>query len=166
VPKHRRMSWLAGALALVALSQAWPGIAGESAPLAPGFTVRALDGRSVRLSDYKGKAVVLDFWATWCAPCRASLPHLNEVQGRFSKQGLVVLGISVDDAEPAEVRQFADKLGLKFRMAMADERVLDLYGPIRTIPTTFFINRKGEVTRRVVGYIDSETLEGYVKELF
>ena len=166
MPKHRRMSWLAGALALVALSQARPGIAGEAAPLAPGFTVRALDGHSVRLSDYKGKVVVLDFWATWCAPCRASLPHLNDVQGRFSKQGLVVLGISVDDAEPQEIRQFADKLGLKFRMAMADERVLDLYGPIRTIPTTFFINRRGEVTRRVVGYIDSETLEGYVKELF
>ena len=164
--KHRRVSWFAGALALVALTQPRPGIAGESAPLAPAFTVRALDGHSVRLSDYKGKVVVLDFWATWCAPCRASLPHLNDVQERFSKQGLVVLGISVDDAEPSEIRQFADKLGLKFRMAMADERVLDIYGPIRTIPTTFFINRKGEVTRRVVGYIDSETLEGYVKELF
>ena len=166
MPTHRRMSWLAGALALVILSQTRPGVAAEGPPMAPSFTVRALDGRPVRLSDYKGKVVVLDFWATWCAPCRASLPHLNEVQGRFSKQGLVVLGISVDDAEPQEVRQFADKLGLKFRMAMADERVLDLYGPIRTIPTTFFINRKGEVTRRVVGYIDSETLEGYVKELF
>jgi len=160
------MSWLAGVLTLVAIGQARPIFAGESAPIAPGFTVRALDGRNVRLSDYKGKAVVLDFWATWCAPCRASLPHLNDVQGRFSKQGLVVLGISVDDAEPQEVRQFADRLGLKFRMAMADERVLDLYGPIRTIPTTFFINRRGEVTRRVVGYIDSETHEGYVKELF
>ena len=166
MPKHHRMSWLAGVLTLLAISQARPTNAGETAPVAPGFTVRALDGRIVRLSDYKGKAVVLDFWATWCAPCRASLPHLNEVQGRFSKQGLVVLGISVDDAEPQEIRQFADRLGLKFRMAIADERVLDLYGPIRTIPTTFFINRRGEVTRRVVGYIDGETLEGYVKELF
>ena len=163
---HRRVLCLAGALALLVAAEARPGRAGESAPIAPGFTIRTLDGHSVRLSDYKGKVVVLDFWATWCAPCRASLPHLNEVQGRFSKQGLVVLGISVDDAEPQTVRQFADRLGLKFRMAMADERLLDLYGPIRTIPTTFFINRRGEVTRRVVGYIDSETLEGYVKELF
>ena len=164
--QHRALLRLLAALALIATAESRPGYAGESAPLAPSFTVRALDGRSVRLSDYKGKAVVLDFWATWCAPCRASLPHLNEVQGRFSKQGLVVLGLSVDDAEPQTVRRFADKLGLKFRMAMADERVLDLYGPIRTIPTTFFINRRGEVTRRVVGYIDSETLEGYVRELF
>jgi thiol-disulfide isomerase/thioredoxin len=140
--------------------------AGESAPIAPTFTVRGLDGRAVKLSDFKGKAVVLDFWATWCGPCRASLPHLDEVQGRFAGKGLVVVGISVDDTDPQTIRRFTDKLGLKFRMAMADERVLDLYGPIRTIPTTFFINRRGEVTRRVVGYIDSETLEGYVKELF
>lgn len=166
VLQHHRLIRLVGVLALLAVVETRPAVAGESAPLAPSFTVRALDGRSVRLSDYKGKAVVLDFWATWCAPCRASLPHLDEVQGRFSKQGLVVLGLSVDDAEPQTVRRFADKLGLKFRMAMADERVLDLYGPIRTIPTTFFINRRGEVTRRVVGYIDSETLEGYVRELF
>ena len=125
-----------------------------------------IDGRTVKLSDFKGKVVVLDFWATWCGPCRASLPHLNEVQGRFAGQGLVVVGISVDDTEPQVVRHFVDRLGLKFRMAMADERVLDLYGPIRTIPTTFFINRRGEVVRRVVGYIDSETLESYVRELF
>jgi peroxiredoxin len=94
------------------------------------------------------------------------MPHLNEVQSRFSSQGLVVLGISVDDETPQAVRRYADRLGVKFRLAMADERLLDLYGPIRSIPTTFFINRRGEVTRRVVGYIDRETLEAYVRELF
>ncbi|HEY2955967.1 MAG TPA: TlpA disulfide reductase family protein [Candidatus Eisenbacteria bacterium] len=140
--------------------------AGASETLAPSFTVRSLDGRSLRLSEFKGRAIVLDFWATWCGPCRASLPHLNDVQGRFGAQGLVVVGLSVDDAEPQAVRRFVDRLGVRFRMAMADERVLDLYGPIRTIPTTFFINRRGEVTRRVVGYIDPETLEAYVRELF
>src|SRR5262245_52065258 len=100
---HRRVLCLAGTLALLVVAKAPPVHAGESTPIAPGFTVRTLDGRSVRLSDYKGKAVVIDFWATWCVPCRASLPHLNDVQGRFPKQ-LVVLGISVDDAEPQEVR--------------------------------------------------------------
>ena len=164
--RHRR---LVGPLALVALLAAFvpqPAAAGESAPLAPSFTVRGLDGRNMRLADFKGKAVVLDFWATWCGPCRASMPHLSEMQGRFSGQGLVVLGISVDDADPQTVRRFADRLGVKFRLAMADEKLLDLYGPIRSIPTTYFINRRGEVTRRVVGYIDRETLESYVRELF
>jgi len=157
---------IVAALALLAVAGARPAGAGESAPVAPAFTIRGLDGHTVKLSDFKGKVVVLDFWATWCGPCRASLPHLNEVQGRFAGRGLVVVGISVDDTEPQNIRHFVDGLGLKFRMAMADERVLDLYGPIRQIPTTFFINRRGEVARRVVGYIDGETLEGYVKELF
>jgi len=157
---------LAAVLALSAAGDPRPAGAGANEPLAPLFTVRGLDGRNLRLSEFKGRAVVLDFWATWCAPCRASLPHLNDVQGRFGGRGLVVLGLSVDDAEPQTIRRFADRLGVKFRMAMADEHVLDLYGPIRTIPTTFFINRRGEVTRRVVGYIDPETLEAYVRELF
>jgi peroxiredoxin len=94
------------------------------------------------------------------------MPHLSHLQDRYSRQGLVVLGLSVDDADAQTVRRYADRLGVKFRLAMADERVLDLYGPIRSIPTTFFINRRGEVTRRVVGYVDSETLESYVLELF
>ena len=164
--QHRRLVRLLAALAVFAVAQSRSAAAGENAQLAPTFTVRALDGKTVKLSDYKGKAVVLDVWATWCGPCRATMPHLNEVQSRFSSQGLIVLGISVDDEEPQAVRRFADRLGVKFRLAMADERMLDLYGPIRSIPTTFFINRRGEVTRRVVGYIDRETLEAYVRELF
>ena len=166
MPQHRRLFWLVVAPALLVVAESRPASAGENAHIAPTFTVRALDGRTVKLSDFKGKAVVLDFWATWCGPCRASMPHLNEVQSRFSGQGLVVLGLSVDDEEPQTVRRFAQRLGVKFRLAMADERVLDLYGPIRSIPTTFFINRRGEVTRRVVGYIDGETMEAYVRELF
>ena len=76
------------------------------------------------------------------------------------------LGLSVDDSEPVEVKRFANRLGISFRIAMADEHVLDLYGPIRSIPTTFFINGRGQMVRRVVGYIDPETMESYALELF
>ena len=110
--------------------------------------------------------MVLDFWATWCAPCRASLPHFDHIQERYAGEGLVVLGLSVDETGPAGVRRFAERLGIKFRLAMAEEKLLDQYGPIRQIPTTFFINRRGEVVRRTVGYLDSETLDAYVRELF
>ncbi len=139
----------------------------ESAPKsAPSFAVRTLDGKMFRLSEHRGRPVVLDFWATWCAPCRASMPHLAGVQQRYSGEGLVVLGLSVDEEGPAVVRRFGERLKIRFRLAMADEKLLDQYGPIRQIPTTFFINRKGEVVRRTVGYIDAETLDEYVKELF
>jgi len=153
-------------LACVALTASRPALAGDGPAPAPAFSVRALDGRTFRLSDYRGRPVVIDFWATWCKPCRASMPHLSELQERFAERGLVIVGLSVDDAAPEDVKRFAEGLRVKFRLAMANDRVLDDYGPIRALPTTFFINRKGDVVRRVVGYIDAETMESYVRELF
>jgi thiol-disulfide isomerase/thioredoxin len=133
---------------------------------APPFTVKTFEGKVVRLSDLKGRPVVLDFWATWCRPCRAAMPALDAVQKRFGDGKLVVIGLSVDEEDGnQDVRRFAHDLGVSFRLGMANERVLDLYGPIRSLPTTFFINRQGEVVRRVKGYIDSETLDSYVLEL-
>ena len=136
-----------------------------SSRLAPSFSVRTLDGKTFRLQDQRGKPVVLDFWATWCSPCRASMPHLDRIQERHARDGLVVLGLSVDEVGSAKVKRFAERLGVRFRLAMAEEKLLDQYGPIRQIPTTFFINRRGEVVRRTVGYLDAETLDAYVREL-
>jgi thiol-disulfide isomerase/thioredoxin len=132
---------------------------------APAFNVRTLEGKPLRLAELKNRPVILDFWATWCGPCRASMPHLSSMQSRYEKQGLTVIGMSVDDGGPQNVRKFANQLGVRFTLAMANDEILDAYGPIRSIPTTFFINRKGEIVRRVVGYIDGETMEDYVKEL-
>jgi len=157
-------SWLIAGVCLgIGLGLASPSHAGGGQ--APAFTIRTLDGKALRTSDFRGQPVVLDFWATWCAPCRAGLPHLDRIQTRYRDSGLVVIGLSVDDVPPAEVRRYADKLGLRFRLAMASESVLDDYGPIRSIPTTFFINRRGEIVRRVVGYVDAETMEAFAKEI-
>ena len=136
-----------------------------SAKQAPAFNVRTLSGKSLRLAELRNKPVIVDFWATWCGPCRASMPHLSTMQSRYEKQGLTVIGMSVDDGELRDVQKFATQLGIKFPIAMANDEVLDAYGPIRSIPTTFFINRKGDIVRRVVGYIDGETMEDYVKEI-
>jgi len=133
---------------------------------APPFAVRDLEGRTVRLQDLKGRPVVLDFWATWCAPCRASMPELDAIQNRYADRGLVVLGLSLDEEGTAPVRRFVDRLGVKFRIALANEKMLAQYGPIRSAPTTVFINRKGMVVRRVVGYVDRETMESFILELF
>jgi thiol-disulfide isomerase/thioredoxin len=132
---------------------------------APAFSVRTLEGKALRLSDLRKRPVILDFWATWCGPCRASMPHLGEMQDRYGKQGLAVIGLSVDEQGPQRVKQFATRLGVRFTLAMANDEVLDAYGPIRSIPTTFFINRDGQIVRRVVGYIDDDTMEDYVKEI-
>jgi len=136
-----------------------------SARPAPSFSLKTLEGKPLKSSDLRQKPLIVDFWATWCAPCRASMPHLSSMQTRYEKQGLTVVGLSVDESGPQSVKQFANKLGVKFTLAMANDEVLDAYGPIRSIPTTFFINRKGDIVRRVVGYIDGETMEGYVKEI-
>ena len=132
---------------------------------APSFSVKTLEGKALRSGDLRNKPLIVDFWATWCGPCRASMPHLSAMQARYEKQGLTIVGMSVDDGGPAAVRKFANQLGVKFTLAMANDEILDAYGPIRSIPTTFFINRKGEIVRRVVGYIDGETMEEYVKEI-
>jgi thiol-disulfide isomerase/thioredoxin len=153
---------LLAAIALIAA--AVPASAGERQ--APLFSIRDLDGKVFKLADAKGHPVLIDFWATWCRPCRASMPHLSQLQDQYAKDGLIILGLSLDDIEPRAVRRYARSIGVKFRLAMADEDVLHLYGPIRSIPTTFFIDRDGRVARRVIGYIDPETMETYTLELF
>ena len=150
-------------IAAVALALLAP--APASARQAPAFSVRTLSGKSLRLAELRNKPVIVDFWATWCGPCRASMPHLSSMQSRYEKQGLTVIGMSVDEGAAQDVRRYATQLGIKFPIAMANDDVLDAYGPIRSIPTTFFINRKGDIVRRVVGYIDGDTMEDYVKEI-
>jgi cytochrome c biogenesis protein CcmG/thiol:disulfide interchange protein DsbE len=153
------------ALAFAATLGTYSGVACAGDVQAPTFTVKTVEGRAVRFSDYRNRPVVVDFWATWCAPCRASMPHLSTMQERYAKSGLAVIGMSVDESGPAPVRRFANGLGVKFTIAMANDEILDAYGPIRSIPTTFFINRRGDIVRRVVGYIDGETMDSYVQEI-
>jgi cytochrome c biogenesis protein CcmG/thiol:disulfide interchange protein DsbE len=153
------------AFALVAALGSVAGIASAGETLAPAFSVKSVEGKAVRFSDYRNRPVIVDFWATWCVPCRASMPHLSSMQDRYGKNGLAVIGMSVDESGPGPVKKFASGLGVRFTIAMANDEVLDAYGPIRSIPTTFFINRKGEIVRRVVGYIDGDVMDSYVQEI-
>jgi thiol-disulfide isomerase/thioredoxin len=161
LPRLPRFAALAFTLALV--PAAVPAIAGDVS--APAFNVRTLEGKAVRLSDFRNRPVIVDFWATWCAPCRATVPHLNQLSERYGARGLTVLGVSVDETGTAPVKRFVTGNRVRYTVAMANDEMLDAYGPIRSIPTMVFISRRGEIVRRVVGYIDQETLDGYVQEI-
>ena len=154
-------------LALAGMAIGWQSLTPVVTPrdAAHPFTVRSIDGRTLRLSELRGRPVILDFWATWCVPCRASMPLLSTMQGRYASRGLFVMGLSVDDGMPQDVQRFADRLHVRFPVAMASEGILDDYGPIRSIPTTIFIDRRGHIVRRVVGYVDQETLDGFIREI-
>jgi len=133
--------------------------------LAPDFTLRDLNGESFSLAEAKGKVVILDFWATWCPPCRAELPHFQSLHREYEGKGLVVIGISLDSTGAASVKSFIEDNGISYPILMGDRDVQASYGGIRSIPTTFVIDRKGHIVKKFVGYQSKEVFEDLVKKL-
>ncbi|MCZ6676580.1 MAG: redoxin domain-containing protein [Candidatus Poribacteria bacterium] len=117
---------------------------------APGFTLPDLEGNPVSLSDFKGKVVILDFWATWCGPCVVEIPHFIRFQEEFGKKGFTMLGISTDDGVNV-VKKFVEEYQVNYPNLMADGNVKALYGGVRSIPTTFVLDRDGVIQRHYVG---------------
>lgn len=122
---------------------------------APDFTLRDLDGRNYTLSDRLGKDVILlNFWATWCVPCGAEMPHLEQVYQQYKDKGFVVLGIAMDGPETvSQVGPFARRYGVNFPVLLDEEtRVVGVYNPKRTAPLNILIDRKGQIARVRNGY--------------
>lgn len=117
---------------------------------APDFTLKDLDGKDVSLSDHSGKVIILDFWATWCPPCKMELPHFKTLIDRYGEQGLVVIGIALDKEQT--VKSFVEKEKIENIVCLGNESVVKAYGGITGIPTTFIIDRKGDITDKFVGY--------------
>jgi len=130
---------------------------------APDFSLLTLDGQKVKLSDYRGKAVLLNFWATWCPPCKVEMPWFVDFQKQYGKDGLVVLGVAMDDAEPAEIGKFASDLGVNYTVLLGTDKVSDAYGDVQYLPTTFFIGRNGAIVDKATGLLDRKDLEDDVK---
>jgi peroxiredoxin len=131
---------------------------------APDFTLTTLTGETFTLSDLRGKPVVLNFWATWCPPCRAELPELQAAAERY--QGEIVIA-GVNQAEPADsVAQFADSLGLRFLVPLdRDAQVSRLYGA-RSLPTTFFVDRDGVIRQIQIGPVTEATLTQLLSSIY
>ncbi len=135
---------------------------GSSGTIAPEISLRDLNGKPLTLADYKGKVVLLDFWATWCTPCRGEIPHFVEFQNNYHDQGLQVIGVSMDDdAKP--VAEFYQQYKMNYPVGMGTTQLADAYGGILGLPVTFLIGRDGRIVQKYVGAVDMATVEQQMK---
>jgi len=132
---------------------------------APVWELQDVGGKTVRSADFKGKVVILDFWATWCAPCRAEIPDFIALQKQYENQGLVVIGASVDEGGADVVKPFAQKLGINYPVVLADEKTQEAFGGIEAVPTTFIIDREGRIVKEHMGFADKDKFENEIKPL-
>ncbi len=134
--------------------------------LAPPFILKDLDGKKVSLDDFKGKVVLIDFWATWCPPCKESVPDLNSLYEKYKNNGVVILGLSVDAGGPNIVKAFKEAYKMSYPILMADESITRKYG-VRGIPSLFILDKDGRVQQNFVGFSPGMTamIEKKIKEL-
>ena len=138
--------------------------AGLNGTVAPDFQLQSLDGKQVRLSDYRGKAVLLNFWATWCAPCKIEMPWFIDLQRQYASRGLQVIGVAMDDSGEAAIAKFAKEMAVNYPVLIGKESVGDAYGGVEFLPTTFFIDRQGKVVERVFGLASRSDVEDDIKK--
>jgi peroxiredoxin len=160
--------WVTATLALL-INLALPRIAsaqvGKPGQTAPAWALKSVEGKQLKSADYLGKVVILDFWATWCPPCRAEIPSFIQLQKQYGKDGLVVVGISLDQDGPAVVKKFIASNGINYDIVMGDTKTTEAYGGVESIPTTFVIDRQGKIAAKHVGLTEKAEFEKEIKPL-
>jgi thiol-disulfide isomerase/thioredoxin len=131
---------------------------------APDFTLESLDGRSVTLSSLRGKAVLLNFWATWCGPCKIETPWLVELQNQYGPQGLQIIGVEAGDDGKDDIAKFAKDMGMNYPILLGKESVDDAYGGMPALPESFFIGRDGKIVDKIMGLRGREDIEESIKK--
>lgn len=142
-----------------------PGGAGKlQGQPAPDFSLASLEGPAIKLSDYRGKAVLLNFWATWCEPCKVEMPWFVDLQKKYGPQGLQVLGVAMDDASAKEIGKFAKDMGVNYPIVLGKEAVGDQYGGLPYLPSTFYIDRDGKIIDRIYGLVSRSEIEADIQK--
>jgi thiol-disulfide isomerase/thioredoxin len=132
---------------------------------APAFTLVNLEGKKVSLSDYKGRPVIVNFWATWCAPCKLEMPWFEEFRAKYAGQGFEILGIAEDDAPKDEIAKTAKRVNVSYPILLTDGKVAPAYGGVDQLPMSFYIDRKGLVETETIGLASKDEVEENIKRL-
>lgn len=129
------------------------------------FTLKSVDGKTLSLSDFKGKVVIVDFWATWCPPCRKGIPDLVDIKKEF-KNKVAIIGISLDsDQTLNNLEPFIKSFGINYPIVLGDQNVVEKYGNINSIPTTFIIDQKGNIVNSYIGLTPKSTFINQINNL-
>src|SRR5271169_6956279 len=132
--------------------------------LAPDFDLQTLDGKNLKLSGLRGKAVLLNFWATYCGPCKIEMPWFVELQNQYGPQGFQIVGVAMDDASKEDIGKFAKDMGVNYPILIGKESVGDQYGGVPALPESFLISRDGKIVDKIVGLIGKAEIEDAVKK--
>ncbi len=151
------------ALVLFMLSACSQGSAIEIGQSAPDFSLSDINGKTVSLSAFDGKVVILDFFASWCPPCRQEIPDFIELEKSYGDKGFAMIGVALVNA--GEAREFAGKMGINYPVLVDDGKASEIYGPIRSIPTTFIIDKNGKIVKMYIGFRSKDVFEADIKEL-
>jgi cytochrome c biogenesis protein CcmG/thiol:disulfide interchange protein DsbE len=133
--------------------------------MAPDFTLNDASGKPVTLSDFRGKVVLLNFWATWCAPCRIEIPWFNEFQKTYGGGDFVVLGVSLDEDGWKSVKPYMDQKGMSYRVMIGNDDIARSYGGVDSLPTTLIIDRSGRIAVTHIGLCNRSEYEAAAKGL-
>jgi thiol-disulfide isomerase/thioredoxin len=132
--------------------------------VAPVFELKSIpDGKATQLTSFHGKAVLLNFWATWCGPCKIEMPWLVDLQKKYGPDGLQIVGVAMDDTSDKEIADFAHKMGVNYVVLKGTEKVGDLYGGVDRLPLTYYIDRSGKVVDETIGLAGESVIEDAIK---
>lgn len=138
---------------------------GSGSEPAPAFTLRTLAGDVVSLDDYRGQVVLVNFWASWCPPCRIEMPGFERVYRARRADGFVILGIATDTHAQQAIREFVIEHDITYPILLADRQVIEQYGGVRALPESFLVDRNGIIRHRIIGYFAEPALRAAVNRL-